>query len=208
VSQAVPTSTTPTRRSALGFSAAALFAGLTVPTLAADVDPVVALYRRYVAAEAASKTTNEKVYQLRAILRARWGAHGEWKQDPDYRIFKRLLESDSNRACKDCRRLKSLMTRRTTGEGRKLEVRRKGRFSVIAISFQVSLLGESDQRVVDLCDLTEQMIATPATTLAGVRAKMRVGLDLWPEDDAPDWHEETAFAFMTDALRLLDEVAT
>jgi hypothetical protein len=128
--KATDTNTTPTRRSALGFSAAALFAGLTTPALAvADDDPVVALYRRYAAAEAASETANEKLAQLRAILSARWGERGEWKHDPDYREFQRLY-------------------------------------------------GEGDQRVVDLCDLATQMIETPATTLAGVRAKMRVGLSL------------------------------
>jgi hypothetical protein len=70
------------------------------------------------------------------------------------------------------------------------------------------LLDESNQLVSDLCDLIHQMMATPATTLAGVRAKMRVGLGLWPygDDYEPEWHEEAAFAYMTDALRLLDEM--
>jgi hypothetical protein len=70
------------------------------------------------------------------------------------------------------------------------------------------LLDESNQRVNDLCDLPQQMMATPATTLAGVRAKMRVGLGPWPfgDDYKPEWHEKAAFAYMTDALRLLDEM--
>jgi hypothetical protein len=124
-------------------------------------DPVVALYRRHQEAEETSKNTNRNVDSLRAILTRCWGEFSDWKHDPNYLVFKRLLD-------------------------------------------------ESNQCVNDLCDLTQQMMTTPATTLAGVRAKMRVGLGLWPYGDDYEkhaqLHEEAAFAFMTDALRLLDEV--
>jgi hypothetical protein len=66
---------------------------------------------------------------------------------------------------------------------------------------------ETDRLSNAIFELTNKMVETPATTLAGIRAKMQVGLDVWPtgEDMADDYHETAALAFMKDALRLLDE---
>jgi hypothetical protein len=126
------------------------------------------------------------------------------EDDPVVALYRRYQEAEET----------SKNTDRNVDSLRAILMRRWGEFSDWKhdsdyLAFK-RLLDESNQRVNDLCDLTQQMMATPATTLAGVRAKMRVGLGLWPygDDYKPEWHEIAAFAFMTDALRLLDEVAT
>jgi hypothetical protein len=51
------------------------------------------------------------------------------------------------------------------------------------------------------------MMETPASSLAGIVAKFRVGLSQWPTTrpaDEFDFHEDVAHAFMTDAIRLID----
>jgi hypothetical protein len=151
--------TTPTRRSALGFSTAALTAGLTVPALAED--PILGLYRRYRALEDTSLHIEERDTLLRAGLTERCGEIGRdrpayqcWGQDLAYAELMRLND-------------------------------------------------ESDQTSNALADVTDEIMETPATTLAGLQCKMRVGLDLWPTSGGDDYHELAALAFMKDALRML-----
>jgi hypothetical protein len=70
-------------------------------------------------------------------------------------------------------------------------------------------IAESDRLGAIYTDLIGQMMETPATTLAGLLAKMRVGMDTWAPTKSPediDFDEEAARAFMADAVRLLAEV--
>lgn len=46
------------------------------------------------------------------------------------------------------------------------------------------------------------MVATPATTLAGIAAKMQIALRIWPAE-VEGYHEEVAAAFIADAARVL-----
>jgi hypothetical protein len=163
VSQATQPNTTPTRRSALAFSAAAIVAGFTVPALAgvAAEDPILALYCRYRELEDASLRIEELTDLVRAGLTERCGeprrdrpANQCWGQDPAYTELLRLND-------------------------------------------------ECDQAAEGLTDVTDKIMETPATTLAGLQRKMRVGLDLWPTSGGDDYHELAALAFMKDALRLL-----
>jgi hypothetical protein len=73
---ATQTHTIPTRLSALGFPAAAIVAGLTVPAIAARreaEDPILALYRRYCALQDAHAVVEQRAQLLRAGLVERWG---------------------------------------------------------------------------------------------------------------------------------------
>jgi hypothetical protein len=67
---------------------------------------------------------------------------------------------------------------------------------------------ETDRLGAVSTDLIQQMMKTPAATLAGLLAKLTVGMNLWapakPADDT-DFDEEAARAFMADAVRLLGE---
>jgi hypothetical protein len=67
---------------------------------------------------------------------------------------------------------------------------------------------ESDRLLYLSIDLTESITATPAVTLAGIRAKMQMCLDLWPDagNACDEAHAEVAFAAIKDAVRLLNEV--
>ena len=60
----------------------------------------------------------------------------------------------------------------------------------------------SDNCTERLCDLTDAMMVTPATTLAGLRAKLEIAIELWPTTEG-ELHEDVAIAFMHDAVRLL-----
>lgn len=56
-------------------------------------------------------------------------------------------------------------------------------------------------------ELINQALAIPATTPAGIAAKCRVALLLWPrydDDREYDWHESVARAAILDAVRLLE----
>jgi hypothetical protein len=64
-----------------------------------------------------------------------------------------------------------------------------------------------------LADLTVELVATPATTLAGLHAKAILAVEMFPKTDAgydrewpgdgPDYHEEVALAVLKDTERLL-----
>jgi hypothetical protein len=88
---------TTSRRSALGFSAAAVFAGLTAPAIAGTtltagaqepVDPLLELYRQYRALEAALDLVDARHTVLRAAMVERYGEYVSavelWRRDPDY----------------------------------------------------------------------------------------------------------------------------
>jgi hypothetical protein len=168
MSQATQTHTTPTRRCALGFSAAAIVAGITTSALVEArheiEDPVIVLYRRYRGLGDAGLHIDERTGPLRAGLVERWGEIGRhqsadqlWEHDPASTELSRLND-------------------------------------------------ESDQITDALTDVTNEIMETPATTLAGLRCKMQIGLDLWPtggRKEDREYHEDAAFAFMKDALRLL-----
>lgn len=63
-------------------------------------------------------------------------------------------------------------------------------------------IAESDRLTETMADLILEMMETPATTLVGVIAKLRVGLELYPAElDHPD---EATFAFAEDAVKLLE----
>jgi hypothetical protein len=68
------------------------------------------------------------------------------------------------------------------------------------------LNAESD-RFTDLrADLSELMAATPATSLAGLRVKVRLAIGIWPRGrswDETEFHEDVALATLQDADRLL-----
>jgi len=68
------------------------------------------------------------------------------------------------------------------------------------------LNAESD-RFTDLrADLSELMAATPATSLAGLRVKVRLAIGVWPRGrswDETEFHEDVALAALQDADRLL-----
>jgi hypothetical protein len=67
---------------------------------------------------------------------------------------------------------------------------------------------ESDRLSNELIVPTDEIIETPATTLQGLLAKLRVALDLWPPASADlDYHEEAALAVLKDAVRLLEGAA-
>jgi len=64
----------------------------------------------------------------------------------------------------------------------------------------------SDELVGAGLDLIDQMMETPATTLAGLAAKLRVSIELCgPRDpDAVEYADIVSTAFMLDAVRLLE----
>jgi len=67
---------------------------------------------------------------------------------------------------------------------------------------------ETDRLGAVSTDLIQQIMATPATTLAGLLAKMRVGMSAWAPAESPedtDFDEDVACAVMADAVRLLEE---
>jgi hypothetical protein len=69
-----------------------------------------------------------------------------------------------------------------------------------------ALCAEVDRLNEAAYDIVEEMMVTPATSLAGIIAKLKVGLDIWPKTKPPDAlesHEEVAYAVMEDALRVL-----
>jgi hypothetical protein len=97
---ATNTNTTPTRRVALGFSAAATIAGLTAPAIASTalpagrqetVDPILETYRQYRALEDAHDVVHARYTVLRAGLVERYGecrgmesVADLWERDPTY----------------------------------------------------------------------------------------------------------------------------
>ena len=68
-------------------------------------------------------------------------------------------------------------------------------------------MAESDRLNCESIDVLHEMMATPAITLAGVLAKMRAAVEIFSQfRELVEWHEDIAFAFMKDAVRLLGEV--
>lgn len=66
------------------------------------------------------------------------------------------------------------------------------------------LIGVSNNMTAQLCDVVDTLAETPATTAAGMAAKLRIALEQFsPRPDA-QWHEDIAWAFMADAARLLE----
>lgn len=65
---------------------------------------------------------------------------------------------------------------------------------------------ECDGFTEQLCEITDAMVATPATTLAGIAAKMQVAIELFPRETG-DFYEDVALAALKDAVRLLAEEA-
>jgi hypothetical protein len=64
------------------------------------------------------------------------------------------------------------------------------------------MLRVSDRMGDTLCDLIEEMTETPAATPAGVAAKLRIGIAIM---STKAFQERVAHAFMTDALRFLED---
>jgi hypothetical protein len=63
---------------------------------------------------------------------------------------------------------------------------------------------ECDGLTQQLCDITDLMVETPATTPAGVAAKLLVAIDVFPEPtDRTEYHERIALAVMMDAVAAL-----
>ena len=60
----------------------------------------------------------------------------------------------------------------------------------------------SDDCTARLCDITDELMVTPASSLAGLRAKLEIAIELWPTTEG-ELHEDVALAFMRDAVRLL-----
>lgn len=68
------------------------------------------------------------------------------------------------------------------------------------------LIDESDRMNGEQTAVTDAMMATPATSAAGILAKMRVAVEIWPPGrphEDTEYHEDVALAFMRDAVRLL-----
>jgi hypothetical protein len=158
----------PGRRGLLG-GAAALLAGaaavaLPRAALAADADPVLALWRRYVDTERQQDLVFRPAVALRAALTARWGelwaplsATQLWDHDPEYPTL-------------------------------------------------LALNAESDRLNWIQTEIGDEITATPATSLAELRIKVRLAMSLWPRGERleeTDDHEDVALAVLQDADRLL-----
>jgi hypothetical protein len=69
----------------------------------------------------------------------------------------------------------------------------------------VQLDDQLDPNGEELGRLTEEIMLTPAMTVAGVVAKLKLCLSLFPEQsDRDDWHEDQARLCLADAIRLLE----
>jgi hypothetical protein len=65
-------------------------------------------------------------------------------------------------------------------------------------------IAECDELTQQVCDLTDLIVETPATTPAGVAAKLLVAIDVFPEpNDRTEYHERVALAVMMDAVAAL-----
>jgi hypothetical protein len=140
---------------------AAQMPGRPGATIIGTEDPIIALYQRLIATNAADYQLDAPCAALRAKLVDRWGEPGPendtWHSDPDHSELRRVI-------------------------------------------------AESDRLNCESIDTLHEMMATPATTLAGVLAKMRAAVEIFSQfRELVEWHEEMAFAFMKDAVRLLGE---
>jgi hypothetical protein len=65
-------------------------------------------------------------------------------------------------------------------------------------------LSECDGLTQQLSDITDLIVETPATTPAGVAAKLLVAIDVFPKpNDNTEYHERVAIAVMMDAVAAL-----